>query len=317
MWGDYEAVFSKKKVITMGQMKRSIFLSLVGAMTIWAMSFIWSKMALEVYSPITIIFMRLIVSTILIFLFLIITKQIQFIQKGDVKWFFLLSFFEPFLYFIGESYGLQIISTTLASVIISTIPLFVPILGFIVHRERLSIMNILGIVISVVGVVVMVVDRHFSLDAPLSGILLMGLAVFSATFYGIVLKHLSHRYSGYSIVAYQNIGGMLFFLPLFTFLEWDSFLAAHHTLKAISSIVLLALFASTIAFVLYTYGVKHIGITKASSFVNLIPVLTAIFAWFLLDEVIGWQKIIGILVVITGLFASQYKSKTTDDVRSF
>ncbi|MBP8849310.1 MAG: DMT family transporter [Breznakibacter sp.] len=298
-------------------MKKSVFFSLLGAMAIWAMSFIWSKMALEVYSPIAVIFLRLIVSTVLIFLFLIISNQLQPIQKGDIKWFILLSVFEPFLYFIGENFGLQLISTTLASVIISTIPLFVPILAFFVLKERISVMNIIGIVISITGVLMMVVDKGFSLNAPLNGILLMGLAVFSATFYGLLLKHLSHRYSGYSIVAYQNIGGIVYFLPLFIFMEWDGVMVANHSFKALSAILLLAVFASTIAFVLYTHGVRLIGVTRSSAFVNLIPVLTAIFAWTLLDEVIGWQKIIGILIVISGLFASQYKRKTTDDVRSF
>ena len=301
----------------MVQMKKSVFFSLLGAMAIWAMSFIWSKMALEVYSPIAVIFLRLIVSTVLIFLFLIISNQLQPIQKGDIKWFILLSVFEPFLYFIGENFGLQLISTTLASVIISTIPLFVPILAFFVLKERISVMNIIGIVISITGVLMMIVDKGFSLNAPLNGILLMGLAVFSATFYGLLLKHLSHRYSGYSIVAYQNIGGIVYFLPLFIFMEWDGVMVANHSFKALSAILLLAVFASTIAFVLYTHGVRLIGVTRSSAFVNLIPVLTAIFAWTLLDEVIGWQKIIGILIVISGLFASQYKRKTTDDVRSF
>ncbi len=301
----------------MVQLKKSVFFSLLGAMAIWAMSFIWSKMALEVYSPIAVIFLRLIVSTVLIFLFLIISNQLQPIQKGDIKWFILLSVFEPFLYFIGENFGLQLISTTLASVIISTIPLFVPILAFFVLKERISVMNIIGIVISITGVLMMVVDKGFSLNAPLNGILLMGLAVFSATFYGLLLKHLSHRYSGYSIVAYQNIGGIVYFLPLFIFMEWDGVMVANHSFKALLAILLLAVFASTIAFVLYTHGVRQIGVTRSSAFVNLIPVLTAIFAWTLLDEVIGWQKIIGILIVISGLFASQYKRNTTDDVRSF
>lgn len=298
-------------------MKKSVFFSLLGAMAIWAMSFIWSKMALEVYTPIAVIFLRLIVSTVLIFLFLIISRQIQPIQKGDLKWFILLSVFEPFLYFIGENFGLQLISTTLASVIISTIPLFVPILAFFALKERISVMNVVGIVISISGVLMMVVDKNFSLNAPLNGIMLMALAVFSATFYGLLLKHLSHRYSGYSIVAYQNIGGIVYFLPLFIFMEWDGVIHANHTTKALTAIVLLAVFASTVAFVLYTHGVRQIGVTRSSAFVNLIPVLTALFAWFLLDEVIGWQKIIGILIVITGLFASQYKRKITDDVRSY
>lgn len=297
----------------MKNIKNSVLISLIAAMTIWSMSFIWSKMAFEVFSPITTVFLRLIISSILIFAFLHFTKQFQKIEARDYKWFLVLGILEPFLYFIGESFGLKLIPSTLASVIISTIPLFTPVLGVLFYREKISPMNIAGIVISIAGVIYMVVDRDFSLNAPLAGILLMGLAVFSATCYALVLKHLSHRYSGYSVVAYQNTVGMFLFFPFFAINEWHTLITTPVTVSAVSSVILLAVFASTVAFILYTYGIKNLGVTKASAFVNLIPVLTAIFAWLILDEIIGWQKIIGIAIVITGLFASQYKNKQHED----
>ena len=297
--------------------KSKIILSLVAAMTIWAMSFIWSKQAFLVFSPITIVFIRLLVSSALVFSFIFITKQFQTIRSGDLKWFLLLGFFEPFLYFIGESYGLLLISSTLASVIVSTIPLFTPLAGFLVFRERISYMNVAGIVISVVGVLFMVVDKDLALNAPIAGILLMGLAVFSATVYALLLKHLSHNYTGYTIVGYQNIVGIVLFAPIFFFYDWDKFTTANITPQAIKAVLLLAVFASTIAFVLYTYGIRHLGVTKANVFVNLIPVLTAFFAWYFLDEVINWQKAIGIAIVIIGLFASQFTKNKDTDVRPY
>lgn len=301
----------------MKNIKKSVLLSLIAAMTIWSMSFIWTKQAFVVFSPITTIFLRLIVSSILIFGYLHFTKQFQKIEKRDYFWILLLGILEPFLYFMGESFGLQLIPSTLASVIICTIPLFTPLLGFIVFRERMTYMNVAGIVISVIGVMVMVVDKNLSLNAPLKGILLMGLAVFSATCYALVLKHLSHRYSGCSIVAYQNTVGIFLFLPFFTFNEWSTFISTPVTFSAVSAVIMLAVFASTVAFILYTHGIKDLGVTKASAFVNLIPVLTAIFAWFILDEQIGWRKIFGIAIVISGLFASQFKNKEQDDIRPF
>lgn len=301
----------------MGKLKKSVLLSLIGAMIIWSMSFIWSKMAFEVFSPVSTVFLRLIISTILIFGYLYFSKQFQKIKSKDYKWFLLLGFFEPFLYFLGESFGLKLVTSTVAAVIIAIIPIFTAVLGVLVFKERISLINILGIIFSFFGVAFMVMDRTLSLNAPLLGILLLGLAVFSASIYALLLKHLAHTYSGYSIVAYQNIVGIFLFFPLFVTNDWDTLARTEITFKALSAVVLLAIFASTIAFILYTHGIKHIGVTKASAFTNLVPILTALFAWLFLSELIGWQQIIGIAIVIGGLFASQFKKQLNDDVRPY
>ena len=56
--------------------------------------------------------------------------------------FYLLSFFEPFCYFLGESYGMRYISSTLGSIIIATIPIFTPFLVFIFHKKKISWLNV-------------------------------------------------------------------------------------------------------------------------------------------------------------------------------
>lgn len=79
--------------------------------------------------------------------------------------------------------------------------------------------------------------------------------------------------------------------------------------EAMIAIVYLAVFASTLAFIFFTYSVRQFGITKANMFTNTIPVFTAIFAWLILGDVINLQKIIGIFVVISGLFVAQISFK--------
>lgn len=71
----------------------------------------------------------------------------------------------------------------------------------------------------------------------------------------------------------------------------------------------LAFFASCIAFILYAYSVKTVGINDANMFINIIPVFTALFAWYILDEALTLRKLAGIGVVIAGLFIAQVKMK--------
>jgi drug/metabolite transporter (DMT)-like permease len=156
---------------------------------------------------------------------------------------------------------------------------------------------------------IVILNRDFSLNAAPTGILLMLLAVLCAVGYTLMVKKLTERYNAYSITTYQNIFGTLMFLPLFLVFDLKEFTALTHTTKALLNLAYLAIFGSSIAFILFNYSVKTIGATRTETFTNLIPVLTAIFAWFMLGEELGLKKIIGIAVVLTGLFLSQMKTR--------
>jgi drug/metabolite transporter (DMT)-like permease len=221
----------------------------------------------------------------------------------------LLAFFEPFLYFLGESYGLKFISSTMGAIIVSTIPLFSPIASSRFHGETLSIRNFIGIVFSFLGVGIVVFDSSFNFIASPLGIALEFLAVFSAISYMVVLKGLTKKYNTPTIITYQNFIAIFYFLPCWLIFESRDFIITPFDATAFIAIVKLALFASSIAFILYTYSIKNIGINNANMFINLIPVLTAVFAWFILDDPLTLKKFVGILVVISGLFIAQVKMK--------
>ena len=93
-------------------------------MIFWSFSFIWFKIANKTFHPITIVFIRLVFSVLLLTVYLGITKNYMKIKKRDRKLFLILALFEPFFYFLGESFGLTYVSATVCSVLISTIPVF-------------------------------------------------------------------------------------------------------------------------------------------------------------------------------------------------
>ena len=93
-------------------------------------------MANKTFHPITIVFIRLVFSVILLTSFLIITKNFMKIRKADRKLFLMLALFEPFFYFLGESFGLTYVSATVCSVLISTIPVFATIGAWLIFKEK-------------------------------------------------------------------------------------------------------------------------------------------------------------------------------------
>jgi drug/metabolite transporter (DMT)-like permease len=274
-------------------------------MVFWSLSFIWFKVANEYYRPITIVFIRLVISVIILTTYLLITNKFMKIRKEDRRLFFMLPFFEPFLYFLGESFGLTYVSSTVAAVIISTIPVIATIGAWLFFKERLKIINYAGIILSFLGIIVFILNKDGSLSFNIRGLALLSFAVFSAVGYNLTLSKLVGHYSPVYIVNVQNVLGAIFFLPVFLIFDLRTFISAPHTLLSFKPIIELSVFASCTAFILFAYSVRNMGITKANVFSNCIPIFTAIFSFILMGEKLTFQNITGMAIVIAGLFLSQ------------
>ena len=293
----------------MRQKKGIVYLALFMAMVFWALSFVWIKQAYVTFGPLTTVFFRLIIASILMVGYGWISRSLLKIEKQDLRSFLLLAFFEPFLYFMGESFGLKYVSSTMGAIIISTIPLFSPLAASRFHGEKLPLRTLLGIILSFAGVGIVVFDDSVNFIISPLGIALEFLAVFAAISYTVVLKDLAIKYNATTIITYQNLIGIFLFLPFWAIYESRDLLNTPFDPHAIIAVPELALFASCFAFILYTFSLKRLGMNNANIFINIIPVLTALFAWYLLDEPLTLRKLAGIAVVITGLFLAQVRMK--------
>lgn len=279
------------------------------AVVFWGFSFVWTKQVLEIYRPITVIFLRLNLSVFFLFVLGSLFNKIHKIKKEDRFKMVYIAFFEPFMYFLGENFGLTHVSSTIAAVMIATIPLFSIIVAYFVTNERISFGNFLGILLSVVGVFMVILRKNLEFKADIIGIGLMLLAVFSAVGYSVVVISVTKKYNVYSIIAYQNLIGIVLFAPLFFIFDFNNFMSIAFTWKAWLPLLELAIFASTIAFMFFTFGIKNLGVTKANTLSNLIPIVTAFFSFLVLGDRFNFMNILGIFIVVFGLILSQLKRK--------
>jgi drug/metabolite transporter (DMT)-like permease len=289
--------------------------AVVLSMVFWSLSFIWFKVANEYYRPITIVFIRLVISVIFLTTYLLITKKFMKIRKGDRRLFLMLALFEPFFYFLGESFGLTNVSSTVGSVIISTIPVIATIGAWIFFKERLKFINYTGIILSFIGIIVFILNKDGSLTFNIKGLGFLCFAVLSAVGYNLTLSKLVGSYSPVYIVNVQNVLGALLFLPVFLIFDLRTFIIAPHSFESFKPIIELSVFASCGAFILFAWSVKNMGITRANVFTNCIPIFTALFSFLLMGEKLTFQNITGMAIVIAGLFLSQISvnKKSIDD----
>lgn len=288
--------------------------AIILAMIFWSFSFIWTKVAIESFLPVTLVTLRLIIASILLFTYAKATKKFQYVRLKDLKWFILLAFFEPYLYYMGETYSLTLLNPTLVAVIIATIPLFAPIVAYIMLGEKVSRMNILGIIISLLGVLLVIYSPGMGLDGSVWGILLVFLAVFAAVFYAATLRKISSYYKTVNIIFYQSLIGLAFFIPTFLVTDLSSIETLNISYKSIEALLMLAIFASVLAFVLFAGVVRKVGVARTNVFVNLIPVFTAIFSYLIFNQYLTYNQWIGIAVVVSGLFVSQLGKKKKDQI---
>jgi len=283
-------------------------------MIFWSFSFIWFKVANETFNPVTIVFSRLVFSIILLSSYLMIKKKFVKIRKEDRKLFLMLALFEPFFYFLGESFGLTYVSATVGSVLISTIPVVATIGAWVLFRERLKVINYAGIIVSFIGIVVFVLDKG-ALTFNIKGLSLLMLAVVSASGYNLTLSRLVGIYEPVFIVNLQNTIGAILFLPLFLILDFRDLLGTTFSFNSLVPIIELSVFASCGAFILFAYSVRNMGITRANVFTNFIPIFTALFSFLILGDKLTIQNITGMMIVISGLIMSQIngRRKKSDD----
>jgi len=283
-------------------------------MIIWGSSFVFTKICLQSIDPIALIWLRLFISLFVLVpvVFLFYRDTFKF-QWKDLKYMGLLAVFEPFLYFLGENFSLVYLSASLVSVIVATIPIFTTIVAVLIFREKLTVINALGISVSICGTIFILLWDNAGFDmVNIRGVLLAFLAVFSATCYIMILKKLLHNYNPIALLTWQNIIGCLFFTPLFvSFSDLDAISNSLFTVSGNEGVLLwtalliLSFFCSAIAFLFFSTAIKTGGIVRTNIFSNIVPVITFILAAIMGQEHFSYIKFLAVFIVVGGLILAQ------------
>ena len=295
-------------------------MSVVFAMLCWAGAGIAVKEALVVFSPLTLIVLRFSLAIVLMLLVGVLFRRnevlgLQRVDKRDIPLFVLGGLFQPFLYFIFETYTYQsFASPTIAEAMLSTQPIMAPILAFIILREKVTRNNVVGILLSTVGMLLLLLvgANSFALGNPW-GVLLAIVTVSMSVGYTIILRRIPTRYSSLSIVFYVQLVALVLFYAVWGVFDrqslQDTIAPLSADLSPVIAVGYLAVFASVTAFILFCYTVRQIGVTRANVFNNVRPVFTALLMWVIFDEQLPIWKWVGIIVIVIGLFISQKQRK--------
>ena len=276
------------------------------------MSYIWTDKLIAQNIPIFyFVFVRILLAGFILFLFNAASGRIQKIKKQDWPKFLLLALCEPFIYFLCETYGLKETgSPTLSAMVIATIPIFSIAAGFLFFKEKVNKVNIMGILLSLVGIVLVAMAKGELGEHFILGIIFLLIAVIAEVGHASFTKSLSGNYSSQVIVMYQFLIGSIFLFPLFIWKGLDNFDASIYFSGEVAyPILCLAVLCSSLAFSLWVSTIKSLGVAKSSIFLALIPVAAALIAWVLGHEYLNLRQWGGIALSTVGVIMSQYTPK--------
>jgi len=283
----------------------TVYAAALGAMLFWGCSYVWSTIVFEYWNPFIVAFLRAFFSSLLLFLMVKLLGKSAKIDRKDYKTLFIISLFNPVLYFLFENFGLLYSSPAISAGIVALIPVFISIMAFFVLQERLRFQNIIGIILSFSGIWIMLMNQEITFEATWYGVVFLFLAVAMAVCYAAFIRPISLKYNPFVIVAWQNLIGAILFLPLFLMFGLRQLISTPITTELVKSFLMLLIFASTLAFPFHTFVIRRLGVSRASIFSNLIPVVTAVVSFFVLKEMFTVNQIAGILMVVGGVFLSQ------------
>jgi drug/metabolite transporter (DMT)-like permease len=298
-------------------------LSGIGAASIFGLSFLFSKMALNTAGIFELLSFRFL-TAFLIMSALIALKVIKVNYKGkNIKGLLLLGLMEPIVYFIFETYGIKFSSSSIAGLMIALIPIGVVILSAYFLKEKPSAIQMIFILMSVFGVMLIgFMGGSGSGTGNLFGILLLLGAVMSAAFFTIISRKLSGDFTPMELTYSMMLLGAVFFngISIFNHIvnkNLGNYFSPLKNSSFLISIGYLGILSSIVAYFLINFTLSKLEASKSAVVSNLATIVSIIGGVVILKEPFYYYHIIGSILIIVGVWGTNnYEIKRVIDTSS-
>lgn len=279
--------------------KKGVILVIL-AVIFWGVSFISTKVLLQEIPPVSIAFFRQFIALVPLSAMFIKKKAFFRLRVKTVLHMAVASLFGIVLYFVFENSGLEYISASEASILVATIPIFTLLMDTFVYRQKLDFRTLLLIIGSWVGVY-LVIGGNDPVQAgsdTLKGSLLVFGAMVSWIVFTLITKRLSQQYDSLQMTFAQTLLSIPLFIP-FVIQETANW----HRLSVLSfmHLVFLGIFCSAVAYVFFLNGIAVLGPGIASSYLNLIPLVTMIVGAVFLGDKLAPLQYAGAFIILASL----------------
>jgi drug/metabolite transporter (DMT)-like permease len=297
------------------------YMSCIAASIIFGFSFMFSKKALEAAGPFELLSFRFGAAFLTLSLMALLgIIRIDYRNK-PLKSLFLLSFTHPFLYFICETYGIKFGSTLQAGIMLALIPIFVAVLAAWFLKEIPSAIQVVFIILSVAGVMLIIILGSTSASTgtiSIAGTGFLLLAVLAAAVYNILSRKLSTDFTPMEITYFMMAFGAVFFNGISVAGHVrDNSLSSYFSLFADPnfslSILYLGVLSSSVAFLLINYSLSKIKASENAVFSNLSTIVSILAGVAFMNEPFFWYHLAGAALILAGVWGTSYFGGASQD----
>lgn len=287
-------------------------LYVAAAVVLWGSSFVATKSAMRSFSPMTVIWLRMVIASLI---FLPFWRRVPRPDRrpGDAKYVVLAVLFIPCLFYLMEGYALHFTTSGQAGIVSAIFPLFVAVAAWVLLKERLAWQLAAAITASIVAVALLSLSGTAQASAPnppLGNLLEFG-AMGAAAGSTLVVKHLSARYDAWFITGLQAAVGVVFFAPLALAAGLPDLGAV--PLSTWAALVFLGGACGLGAFGLYNSALKMLPANRAALAVNAAPVVAIAGGWLVLGETVTWVQVAASAAIVGAVAFAEMTAPTEVD----
>jgi drug/metabolite transporter (DMT)-like permease len=289
-----------------------IYVKLLLTALFWGGTFVAGRIVSKNVGHFSIAFLRFLTASLLL---LVLTWRIEGrlprLRASQLVSIILLGLTGVFAYNAMFFKALQTIEAGRAALIVATCPVFITIASAIFFRERISLLKVFGIVISVSGAIV-VVTRGSAREAIEGGVgwgeFFILCCVLSWVAYSLIGKSVMKDLSPLVAVTCSSvIGTGALAVPALR--EGLIHNIPGHSLTDWLCVLYLGIFGTVIGFVWYYQAINRIGPVKAGLFINFVPLFGVLLSFLVLRETITLSLAIGAVLVISGVYLTNRTSR--------
>ncbi len=278
----------------------------IAAVLIWSLNIVITRYVTEFIEPMSISFYRWVLAWLLLtpFMWQSAWQQRQLIQTYAFKLATLSAF--GMLLYQGLAYSAAHYTTaTNMGLINAFIPIFTIFVGMLILKELPNRYAVVGSILSFMGLLYVIGQGSWTAVLHLgqhTGDLMMLLAVFFYAFYGVFLKKWQLALPLMLMLYVQVSFAVLYHIPVIFYVGLDPL-----TLDNVMSVVYAGIFPSLLAPLLWMKAIQQLGPNRTSIFMNLMPIFTAMIAYFWLKEAWTIYHSLGGIIILSAVLLAQKK----------
>lgn len=291
-------------------MPKYIHLAGIAFSIIFGFSFMFSKIALDYTTPVGVIAYRFLVA----FLFFELLRRLKIIRIRldhlDLRKLILVALLQPVLYFMLETYGLNLVSSGEAGMMIALIPIFVTILSALLLKEKARLIQVFFIILSVSGVLYIQISKAGDgLTFELAGFFLLLGAVISAALFNIASRDASKTLKPQQLTYFMMLAGAVSFNAIYLVqLVYEQRMSDYVTnllhIELIGPILYLGIIASIGGFFLVNVSLRHLPAHVSSIYANLATIVAIVAGVTFLKETLETYHYIGSVMILIGVYGT-------------